>query len=475
MEHTQADNPGSAMFLGIDLGTSFIKGAVLDLTTKRIAHVQRVPFPDPLPGLPDLFVEYDPDEVMTAVRSVLDRLLPLAEGCAGIVMTSQMHGVVFTTTDGEARSTLTNWQDQRALLPHPSGEGSYFDRLCGRLDPDETRQLGNEMRAGLPVCLLYWYVESGQPLPDPDLIPASLPDFVVANLCGCAPLTDLTNAAAYGLLNLETRDWHQAVITKLGLQRFRLPAIQAQGAVVGELKWNGQTIPVYTPVGDYQCALVGSLVEAGELSLNISTGSQVSMLTRAATFGDFQTRVYFDRQFTKSITHIPAGRALNALVGLLSELATAQGLDLGDPWAYIVKAAEAVDSTTLHINLAFFQSSIGSAGALTHMQESNLTIGHLFRAAFQSMAESYYTCALKLSPERTWDRLVFSGGLPQKIDLLRTLITERFAADYRMSPHTEDTMLGLLVLAIAFTGRADSVEAASRMVQAGLVEANVEQ
>ncbi len=39
-------------FLGIDLGTTFIKGAVLDLDRLRLGHIQRVPFPAPLGGLP---------------------------------------------------------------------------------------------------------------------------------------------------------------------------------------------------------------------------------------------------------------------------------------------------------------------------------------------------------------------------------------------------------------------------------------
>ena len=35
------------MFLGIDLGTSFIKGAVLNLATYQVNNVYRRPFPAP--------------------------------------------------------------------------------------------------------------------------------------------------------------------------------------------------------------------------------------------------------------------------------------------------------------------------------------------------------------------------------------------------------------------------------------------
>lgn len=50
---------------------------------------------------------------------------------------------------------------------------------------------------------------------------------------------------------------------------------------------------------------------------------------------------------------------------------------------------------------------------------------------------------------------LFSGGLVQRLPILRTLICDTFGVGYRMSPTAEDTLLGLL--ALAFTGRAASV------------------
>ena len=447
-------------FIGIDLGTSFIKGAILDLDQLRLAHVHRVPFPDSIPGLPPLYREFDPQEIISAVKSLLDRLAPYAGDCEGLVMCSHMHGLVFTTEHGEPRSTLTTWLDQRVLMPHPSGKGTYFDVMAQRISPDEIRQLGNELRTGLPVGMLFWLAEQGQ-LPGADIIPASLPDFVLANLCGTSPTIESTNAMAHGVLNLETLDWHHDVISHLSLERLRWPTIQRHGEVVGQLPVGARYVPCYTPIGDYQCAMVGALLQYGELSLNISTGSQVSLLKPRAEFGNFQTRPFFDGRFLATITHIPAGRALNALVKLLSELAEAHKAELADPWPYIARAAYEAGKTDMRVNLAFFNSSCGDHGEITNMRESDMTVGHLFRAAFQNMADNYDACALRLSPDRAWRSLVFSGGLAQKIDILRELICEKFQADYRLCPTSEDTLLGLLALALAFTGRTRSVEQAT--------------
>jgi sugar (pentulose or hexulose) kinase len=382
-----------------------------------------------------------------------------------------MHGTIFTTEQGEARSNLITWQDQRVLEAHPSGAGTYFDVLAARLNTEAVQQLGNELRPGLPIGLFFWLAEQGL-LPAPTHIPAALSGFLVAALCGTRPETESTNAHAFGLFNLMEMDWHGPVIAALGLQRLALPAVRPHGAVTGWMDWHGRKIPIYTPIGDYQCALLGALLREGELSLNISTGSQVSLLRPTATFGNYQTRPFFDGRFAITITHIPAGRALNALVRLLSELAEGQGLTVPDPWAYISVAAARVPPPTLKANLAFYSSAAGDEGALWHLHEDELTVGHLFRAAFQNMAENYRAFAQRLSPEQDWARIVFSGGLVQKLDLLRTLICDQFGVAYRIAPAQEDSLLGLMALGLAFTGRAASVtDAVALLAQAYQVAA----
>jgi len=80
------------------------------------------------------------------------------------------------------------------------------------------------------------------------------------------------------------------------------------------------------------------------------------------------------------------------------------------------------------------------------------------------MAENYYACARRLAPGGT-RRLVLSGGLAQKCPVLREAVLARFQADWRMAPAEEDALMGLLVLALAFTGRAASVEEATAAVK----------
>jgi sugar (pentulose or hexulose) kinase len=442
-------------FLGIDLGTSFIKGAVLNLESRRLEHVRRAPFPPPLANAAPLLCEVDPPAILTAVRALIAELAPHAPDCEGIVMCSQMHGMVLMNGRGEVESNCVTWRDQRALMPHPSGEGSYFEVLTRRLDPQHVRQLGNELDPGRPLCYLFWFKEQGSLAPG--LTPASVPDFVLSVLCGCAPGAEMTNAAAYSALNLETSSWHEEVIERLRLDHLRWPVLRRQGEVAGYLHVNGKPVPCYAPVGDYQCALAGALFGAEELSLNIATGAQISRMMPGLTLGDYQTRPFFDGRFLITFTGLPAGRSLNVLVDLLCEVAKAQGVELPDPWKWLAEAAANVPDTDLEVDLDFFGAPSLGRGQITNIRGSNLSAGQLFRAAFKHMAESNFSAALRLWPEAAWKNLLFSGGLACKLKALREALQKRFATGYRITPFDEDTLFGLLILASVFSGRANSV------------------
>ena len=443
-------------FIALDLGTSFIKGAVADPVRMRLEHVRRLPFPEPIAGLPPLFCEIDPGQIVLAVRSLIQQLLPRATNCAGIVMCGQMGGLVLTDSQGLPLSNYIAWRDQRLLLPAPSGQGTYFDQISARLGPLERRQLGQEVRPGIGLSYLFWLAAEKR-LPA-GAIAATLPDFVAANLCGAPPAMHPTLAG--GALNLETLAWHHGVIDSLGLERVGWPALQDVREPVGRFEIDGVSLPCYTPVGDHQCALAGVGLGFEELSLNISTGSQASLLTPRLEVGDYQTRPFFDGRFLNTITHIPAGRSLAVLLDLLSELAAAEHLLLADPWTTIQQAAATVADTDLRVDLAFFPSPVGERGAIANISEGNLSVGHLFYAAFCNMADNYQTCALRLSPTRDWHGLVFSGGLAQKLGLLRQMISARLPGSIRVCASTEDTLLGLLALARVVSGRAPTVQAA---------------
>lgn len=446
-------------FIGLDLGTTTFKGAVLDLDRGRVGPIMRVPTPSRLSGLPSTRHELDPDAILACVRGLLDALICQAPDAVALVMCSQMHSVVLTDERGIPRSNVITWKDQRVTERGPRDEIELFDRLRRQISADQLRAIGGEFRIGVPSGTLAALCRSDS-LPA-GLYAATLPDFVLANLSGTAPMTEPTNAAAQGLYHLDHGDWHRELIANLGLDVLLWPEIHSFRDVVRVIDIHGRRLECFAPVGDQQCALVGAGLRAGELSLNISTGSQASLLGRERPSGEFLIRPYFDGQWLSTIVSVPAGRSLQSLADLLTEM----GSPGADPWDSIRDAVDAVGETDLDVDLSFFPCVSGNRGRIANIHEGNLTVGHIFAAAFRMMAANYALCAKILSPARAWDRVVFSGGLAQRFARLRQ---ECLAAlghpPARLCPTEEDTLHGLLVLAFVCDGRATTVQEASQLL-----------
>jgi sugar (pentulose or hexulose) kinase len=441
-------------FLAIDIGSSFIKGAVLDLDKGTLQRTRRIPFPAPIRNLARGRVEYEPNVIVTEVRRLLHALMDSGHEYDGLVMCSQMACLVLTNAQGEARSNCIGWRDQRAHEAHPNRRGSYYTILEELLTSQQRRELGNAVSPESPVSFLFHAAELG--LIEPGLVPVSLADFVLCALTGCAPSVESTHAMAYNLLDIGKNRWHEEVMDTLHLTDLRWPPIRCQGDVVGYLD-GASPIPCFTPMGDFQCALVGAFLNKDELSVNISTGSQVSRLTATLEPGDYETLPFFDGGYANRYSHLPAGRSLNVLINLLSELAIAEGHSLERSWQYIDDVARAAP-TDLEVNLSFYPGPAGDEGFIRNIRESDLSVGSLFHAAFQNMAETYKRLALRLWPEADWHRIVLSGGLAQKSVALKEAILREFGAAHRFSPSADDTLVGLLVLGRVFSGMAETVE-----------------
>lgn len=408
-----------ALSLGIDVGSSFIKAAVFEPDTLQILQTERVPFPPFLPGLPPLHREVDPASILRAV----EQLIAALPACGRVLFCGQMHGFVLVNPRCEPLSNYISWLDQRV-------SAAEFEDIQSLLTDQDRLELGNECRSSIAVSLLYW-LKQHHALPSGEVTPVSIADFVASRLSGAAPVMEPTQAAAFGALRLSSLTWHDEVIGKLGLQSLSWPEVRPFAAGPG------------LAVGDQQAALAGALLADRELSLNIGTGSQVAFLTDTLSPTDLQIRPYFNGRFLRTITHIPAGRALGALLNLLTEF----GGSATEAWSQIESAVASTPTTDLRASIAFFPGPCGNTGFLENLHEGNLSIGHVFRAVFESMAANYRDCAHRLDPSSSAERLVFSGGVARRLEILRDLTATRLSLPYRLSPHPEDTLYGLMILA----------------------------
>ena len=469
--------------LGLDIGSSSIKGAILELDSGAVHSIVKEPFPDPLPGLPTGWYEIDPLDVARRTRRVIEQLLEIAPDVKSAFFCGQMGGVVLVDAMNRPVTNYLSWRDQRTLSPHPSG-GDFLQEIQRRIgllrsfDGDTSSadascslmtQLGNELKPGSATSLLFWLRASAQ-LP-PGGRPSTIGDFVIAHLSGQRPRMEQTQAI--GLVDLQLNGWNTQVFEHLGLDSLDWGEIARIDQPVAHCSINRHSLALYPTLGDQQCALRGAGLKLGDLSVNVSTGSQVSCVTREFVPGPYQSRYFFGGHYLNTITHLPAGRSPNALVDLLTEMRRPRAECLepraeeraihptsvsppvdqpspinsqpSSPWPYIARAAaQSPDGAGgLRLSLSFFDGPLGREGQLTGITTENLTIGNLFRAAFESMAETYDRLAHILWPRCDWRRVVLSGGLTQSVPILRELIERRFPGQVVESTATEETLLGL--------------------------------
>ena len=434
--------------IGVDIGSSSIKGAVLNVSEGVIEDVVRAPFPDALEGLPSGFHEVSLDAVLLGVRGVLEELAGRCVEAKRIYFCSQMGGILLMSESGAGLTNYLSWRDQRTLRPAVASGGgggaALLEDLRGLLSEEVFRELGRELKPGSATALLHWLFRNGS-LPA-GAIPATIGDYVIAALCGVRPRLHRTQGL--GMINLLTGEWHGDGLRVLGLGDLSWPEFAGDGEVVGEVELGGRRLGCCASIGDQQAALLGIGLELGELSVNLSTGAQVSRITERFEPADCQTRCWFGGQYLNTVTHIPAGRSLTVLESLLTELPRAAGVRIGDSWRLISEACEAAgDAGGLECDLSFFAGAMGSAGSLRGITTENLTVGHLFQSAFDFVARASAECSRRLSAEPVWERVAVSGGLVQSFPALRRKLGVVLPWPMREVSAVEETLMGLLRLA----------------------------
>lgn len=427
--------------LGIDIGSTSIKGAVLDLSSLTVMAPVARPFPAPIDGLPAGWVEIDPSVVCEVVDEVLSILIQQAPDADWLGFSGQMGGLILMDEQARPLTNYLSWQDQRSIETD-AGDISVLDQIRntwtagGVLD-----ELGGELQPGSSTTLLAWLRSQGK-LPE-HACPSNIADFVISHGVGHPIPMHVTQAI--GMLDLRNGDWHRRAFERIGLRDVNFPELASTETCIGEWKLEGRTLRVFGSYGDQPCALRGVGLQPDELSLNVSTGSQISRRTACFEPGRYQSRKYFFGDILNTVTHLPAGRSLNVLVDLLTEVATAQGLVLGNPWDTINTLVDAVVATDLAVDLSFFRGPLGDRGRIENISTANLSAGTLFYAAFLAMADNYARVAERFSP-RDWNGIVLSGGLTQKAPRLSSLLKERFTVPLRESAG-EETLAGLLDIA----------------------------
>lgn len=245
--------------LSIDVGTGSVRAALVDGTGRILCvvareHDQIVP----AFGWAEQRAEDWWTGVAAAVRGVLDKVEGGRDRISAVAACGQMHGTVLVDGNGRpTRSHVPLWNDKRT-----AGLVAEFERDFP--DADYLEASGNPPTPAWPGFKLQWLRDN-----DPAAYRAAetllMPkDFINLRLTGERAM-DTGDASCSFLMDPSTRNWSDAMLARLGLDRRLLPTIREPteilGAVTAEAaRETGLTegTPVLVGGADYPVALLGS-------------------------------------------------------------------------------------------------------------------------------------------------------------------------------------------------------------------------
>jgi xylulokinase len=283
------------MLVGIDLGTSSLKAAVLS-EKAEVTATETVPYDvdSPRPG----WAETQPEEwwrgCIRAVRAATD-------GCGDVIeaigFSGQMHGVVLSGRGGEPLRPAILWADNRS-----TEELKTYEELG-----DEAREhLANPLVTGMAGPSLLW-LRSHEPEHYANARWALQPkDWLRFRLTGEAA-ADPSDASATLLYDVIEDHWSDEVVGTLRLRRELLPPLLPSAAPTGKLHEDaaaelGLRPGVLVAVGaaDTAAAALGTgVVKQGQVQLTVGTGAQI-VTPRSEPVLDRALRTHLYRAATPS-------------------------------------------------------------------------------------------------------------------------------------------------------------------------------
>lgn len=252
--------------LGIDIGTTSVAAVVIGRSSnERLFALSKNHEAGIL--LSDGIFEQDSHKVFSTLISIISDIpSDIKEKITSIGVTGQMHGVILF--NNQKSSNLVTWQDKRASK---SGKLSEINQINGC----------EHLKDGFAFTTLYMIKDQ---FPDYEHC-GTIQDYFVWLLTGKPERVsiDFTDAASWGIYNLNTNIWDDDAISKLGIPKGILPQIVPCGTKVGVLsdEWANKLgltskIPVTAAIGDNQASIIGSSDDG--LILTIGTGNQLSVV-----------------------------------------------------------------------------------------------------------------------------------------------------------------------------------------------------
>ena len=424
--------------LAIDIGSTYLKGAVLETQTEQLLEKQAVPMPEKMKSEQPQRFEIDAEAIYTAAKILIDALIEKYPDVASIWFDTQMHGHILTAPDGSGPKTYISWQDGLAepLLPE----------LAEQLGQEALIRMGTRYKAGLTVCS-YYVRHQGQRQTAPMRL-HTLGGYLIYRLSGnkeTAHICHESMAASLGLYDCADRCWNKDTIRVIGAEQLILPRMIPHTEQGGEYRG----IPLYGDIGDHQASVYG-LDEADDKSIILTLGTAGILCMPAEQFvrEGMESRPYFHGLRLLTRTRQPGGRTLDVLIQFYrqcAQLFTGQEVSVPQMWDILLNELPA-DGKGLRVLPDYFIG--GGQGEISGISGSNLEPSALFAAGIAGLVDilAETVCEFRaLRPQAC--KIVLCGGSLARLAYLQNALAEKTGLQVVCSEKQDEALYGLAKLA----------------------------
>jgi len=218
-------NRNKDYLIGLDLGTSAIKGVLTDASGVVLAEAgAETSLLCPCQG----WMEVDPERHYQNICRIIRELAEKAPGdVAGLAMAAASGNTLLTDSDGMPLTKIINWMDRRAELNPPAA-------LAGLTGDEVSQVTGWPCVSCFPLAHLAWLREN-----EPERYQAAEhvgmdTDWVLHRLTGKWRM-DHSTATTFHLQEQTSGTYYEPFLKRLGLVRGRLSELTESGTAVGPL------------------------------------------------------------------------------------------------------------------------------------------------------------------------------------------------------------------------------------------------
>jgi xylulokinase len=256
-------------YLGIDIGTTLIKAALSDSTGKTRGLASA-----PYQSIDNSsqYSEQDAREwwesLGKVVRDVIKELPP--DQIKALSCSTQGGTIIPVDKKGEPVHKAILWTDSRA--------GEQANQIKNNLGGDYIYfRNGKKINATSPIAKLLWIKQNEQELYDKTYKLLQVPDYINYQLTGNF-IIDTSNASYNAYFMPESQQWDEHILSKVGINKNKLPQIIHTGKVIGNLTSKAadflglsSNIKVVAGAHDQACAAYGAGLKEKQLLLSMGT------------------------------------------------------------------------------------------------------------------------------------------------------------------------------------------------------------